>query len=306
MAHAHAHGHSHGNHANRRRTGIAALITGAFMVAEVVGGVVSGSLALLADAGHMFIDLFALGMAWFAFRLADRPADPQRTYGFDRFQVLVAFTNGLALFVIAIWIVYEAIERLSAPDHVIGGLMLAVAIAGMVANIVSFWILQGGDRDNLNVRAAMLHVLGDLLGSAAAIVAALVIMTTGWTPIDPIVSVLVAVIILRSAWRVVSESAHILLEGAPSGIDSGDLAADLVKNVPVVENVHHVHVWSLTQERRMVTLHARVTPGTDHDRAVLDIKRRLDTAFDLDHATIEIEQGDCADAVRQSEAKVQA
>jgi cobalt-zinc-cadmium efflux system protein len=303
MAHADDHAHDHatpGHGANRRRVGLAALITFVFMLAEVIGGIVSGSLALLADAAHMFIDVFALGMAWFAFLLADAPADRRRTYGFDRLQVLVAFSNGLALFVIAAGIVYEAVERLNSPGSIIGGLMLAVALAGMVANIASFLLLHGGDRRNLNVRAAMLHVLGDLLGSGAAVVAALVILATGWTPIDPIASVLVAVIILRSAWRVVAEAGHILLEGTPPEIDTRAIAADLVATIPAVEDVHHVHVWSLTQERRMVTLHARVVPGANPDEAVRGIKRRLDSAFDLDHATVEIERGDCADAVDEA------
>lgn len=306
MAHAHDHSHDHGHGANRRRVGLAALLTFAFMIAEVAGGLISGSLALLADAAHMFVDVFALGMAWFAFRLADAPADRRRSYGFDRLQVLVAFSNGLALFVIAAGIVYEAVERLGAPHAIAGGLMLWVAVAGMVANIASFLILHGGDRHNLNVRAAMLHVLGDLLGSAAAIVAALVILATGWTPIDPIASVVVAVIILRSAWRVVADAGHILLEGTPPEIDTRDVAAHLVAEIPGVENVHHVHVWSLTQERRVATLHARIAAGADPDDIVRRIKQRLASAYNLDHATIEIEHGDCADAAEQAEERVEA
>lgn len=293
---AHNHdGHDHGHGASRTRIAWAGLITFAFMVAEVVGGLVSGSLALLADAAHMITDVFALGMAWYAFRLADRPADSSRTYGYDRFQVLVAFVNGLALFAIAGWIVYEAIERMSDPDSVLGGLMLAVAIAGMVANVVSFKILHGGNRDNLNMRAAMLHVLGDLLGSFAAVIAALVIIATGWTPIDPIASVIVALIILRSAWRVVSESGHILLEGSPAGLDTKAMAADLVSAVPALADVHHVHVWSITQERKMATLHARVAENADPDAAVRDIKQRMREAHDIGHTTVEIERGNCAD-----------
>jgi cobalt-zinc-cadmium efflux system protein len=306
MAHARDHAHDHGHGVNRRRVGLAALLTLAFMFAEIAGGLISGSLALLADAAHMFVDVFALGMAWFAFRLADAPADRHRTYGFDRLQVLVAFSNGLALFVIAAGIVYEAVQRLQSPGAIIGGLMLGVAVAGMVANIASFLILHGGDRHNLNVRAAMLHVLGDLLGSGAAVVAALVILATGWTPIDPIASVLVAVIILRSAWHVVAEAGHILLEGTPREIDTRAIAADLVATVPAVEDVHHVHVWSLTQERPMATLHARIVIDADADDAVRGIKQRLAAAFDIDHATVEIERSDCADAAASSKQRVEA
>lgn len=294
--HSDAHSHTGGTSANRRRVGIAALITAVFMVAEVIGGLLSGSLALLADAGHMITDVLALGLAWFAFRLADRPADGSRTYGYHRFQVLVAFANGLALFVIAGWIIYEAIDRITTPEPILGGLMLVVAIAGMAANIASFLVLHSGDRNNLNMRAAMLHVIGDLLGSAAAIIAALVILATGWTPIDPIVSVLVAVIILRSAWRVVSEAGHILIEGTPNGFDAKACAEDLVKTVPAVCDVHHVHVWSLTQERPMATLHARIERDADIDQTIRSIKQRLREAHDIDHATVEIERDGCADA----------
>ena len=266
------------------------------MLAEVAGGLLSGSLALLADAGHMLTDFVSLGLAWFGFRIARRPADWRRTYGFERFSILVAFTNGLALFAIAAWIAVEAWHRLATPSPVLGGLMLWVAIAGLVVNILAFWVLRSGGRENLNVRAAALHVAGDLLGSVAAIAAANVIMATGWTPIDPILSVLVALIILRSAWAVVRDSAHILLEGAPAHIDSRAIASDLCEAVPAVTDVHHVHVWSLTEERALVTLHARVDEVRAPEQATAEIKARLRQRFGITHATIEIEHNGCADA----------
>ncbi len=281
---------------NERRMGLAALITGLFMVAEIAGGIVSGSLALLADAGHMLTDFASLSLAWFGFRLARRSADWMRTYGFDRFQVMVAFVNGLALFVIAAWIVYEAIERLSQPHAVAGGIMVVVGGLGLLVNIAAFALLHGADRENLNVRGAAIHVLGDLLGSVAALIAGAVIMLTGWTPIDPLLSILVAAIIVRSGWKVVEASAHILLEGAPRELDTRDIGPDLIANVPGIEDVHHLHVWSITQERRMVTLHACACEGADGDRLVKDIKHRLKMEFGLDHATVEIEHGECADA----------
>jgi cobalt-zinc-cadmium efflux system protein len=219
-----------------------------------------------------------------------------RTFGFDRFQVLIAFVNGLALFVIAAWIVYEAYERLLVPHPVAGGIMVVVAMLGLLVNIAAFALLHGADRENLNVRGATVHVLGDLLGSVAALVAGAVIVFTGWTPIDPLLSVLVALIILRSGWKVVAESGHILLEGAPAELDTRRIGPDLVANVPGVVGVHHVHVWSITQERRMVTLHACVDKGLSGDRMVKAIKERLHSKFGLDHATIEIEHGVCADA----------
>lgn len=287
------HAHTHG--ANERSVGLAALLTGGFMLAEFAGGLLSGSLALLADAGHMLTDFASLALAWYGFRLARRPADWRRTYGYDRFSVVIAFANGLALFAIAGWIVLEAWHRLHAPTQVLGGLMLAIALAGLAINILAFWVLQRGDRSNLNIRAAALHVVGDLLGSLAAIAAAGVILTTGWQPIDPLLSVLVALIILRSAWRVVAESGHILLEGSPPNLDPREISFDLRTQVPGVLDVHHIHAWSITQERPMITLHARVAPGSDSDAHVATIKRRLRERFGIAHATVEIETDVCAD-----------
>jgi cobalt-zinc-cadmium efflux system protein len=304
----HSHGHSHvsgqadghtlgrGHDANERRMGLAALITGLFMFAEVAGGIIAGSLALIADAGHMLTDFASLSLAWFGFRLARRPADWKRTYGFDRFQVVIAFANGLALFAIAAWIVFEAVERLYAPRPVEGGIMVVVALLGLLVNIAAFALLHGADRENLNVKGAAVHVLGDLLGSVAALVAGAVILFTGWTPIDPLLSILVALIIVRSGWTVVAASGHILLEGAPRELDTRHIGPDLIANVPGVIGVHHVHVWSITQERRMVTLHACVGEGLHGDRMVKAIKERLKERFGLDHATVEIEHGVCADA----------
>jgi cobalt-zinc-cadmium efflux system protein len=299
----HSHRHDHAAHAhggadanNERRMGLAAALTGAFMFAEVAGGIVAGSLALLADAGHMLTDFASLALAWFGFRLARRPADWKRTYGFDRFQVLVAFANGLALFVIAAWIVYEGIERLTTTPEVSGGIMVVIAVLGLLVNVAAFALLRGADRENLNVRGAAIHVLGDLLGSVAALIAGGVILLTGWTPIDPLLSLLVAAIIVRSGWRVVVDAGHILLEGAPEELDTRAIGPDLIENVKGVEGVHHVHVWSITQSRRMVTLHAVVCGDEDSDQMVRNIKARLKERFGLDHATVEIERGVCADA----------
>jgi cobalt-zinc-cadmium efflux system protein len=276
--------------------GLAAALTGIFMFAEVGGGIAAGSLALIADAGHMLTDFASLSLAWFGFRLSRRPADWRRTYGFDRFQILVAFANGLALFAIAAWIVYEAIERLMTTQVVSGGIMVVVAALGLLVNIAAFLLLRGADRDNLNIRGAAIHVLGDLLGSVAALVAGGVILFTGWTPIDPLLSIVVALIIVRSGWQVVADSGHILLEGAPGELDTRAIGPDLVANVKGVKEVHHVHVWSITQSRRMVTLHACIGEDEDSDLIVKSIKARLKERFGLDHATVEIERGACADA----------
>jgi cobalt-zinc-cadmium efflux system protein len=290
----HQHHHAHSHSTNEKSVALAAGLTGSFMLAEVIGGVIAGSLALLADAGHMLTDFASLSLAWLGFRLARRPADWRRTYGFDRFSVLVAFINGLALFAIAAWIVVEAVQRLREPTVVLGGLMLWIALAGLIVNLIAFWILSHGDKDNLNLRAASLHVIGDLLGSIAAVAASIVILTTGWMPIDAILSIVVALIILRSAWHVVGQAGHILLEGAPPGLDIEKLTKDLCA-ISYVVDIHHVHAWSISQERPMVTLHADIEPGTDSILAVREIKMMLANQFDIPHATVEVEYGDCVD-----------
>lgn len=288
--------HSHSR--NERRVFWAAVLTGTFMVAEVVGGIVSGSLALLADAGHMLTDFASLALAWFAFRLSRRPSDWQRTYGFDRFQILIAFVNGITLLFVFAWILYEAITRILEPVEVLGGTMLGVAVAGLVVNLAAFWLLHGADRDNLNIRGAALHVMGDLFGSLGAIAAAAIILLTGWTFADPLLSVLVALLIARSAWMLIAEAGHILLEGAPRGVDVRDIAPDLIAAIEDVRDVHHVHAWSITQERTMATLHACIPVTGDSVSVCAAIKARLDERFGIGHATVEIEHGDCSDDAR--------
>ena len=299
----HSHGHEHGGHthaghahgSNETRIFWALLLTAGFMFAEVAGGVISGSLALLADAAHMLIDSVSLFFAWLAFRLSHRPADKARTYGYHRFPVLAAFANGIGLVFICIWIFSEAVDRLLNPTEVLASPMLAVAGLGLAINIAAFAVLHGADRNNLNVRGALLHVWSDMLGSVAAIGAALVIMTTGWMPIDPILSVLVGLLVLRSAWFLMRDAAHVLLEGVPQQLDVHDIGRDLVSHVAVVEDVHHVHAWSLSQERSLLTLHARVTEGTNPDSAVAAIQERLADRFDIRHVTVQIELEGCSD-----------
>ena len=293
MAHEH---HRHGERGNRVRVQFALALTGTFMLVEFAGGILSGSLALLADAGHMLTDTMALALAALAFHVSERPADARRTYGYHRFQILAAFVNGLALLVIVAWIFVEAVERLLAPSEVAGTLMLYVAAAGLVVNIAAFLILHGGDRENLNMRGAALHVLGDLLGSVAAIIAAIVILLTGWMPIDPLLSLAVALLILRSAWHLVRRSGHVLLEGSPEWLDVAEMRKALVAAVPQVESVHHVHVWGLTAERPMLTMHVRLE-GEDCDpgETVRRLKEVLRRDFAIHHSTIEVETDSCAD-----------
>jgi cobalt-zinc-cadmium efflux system protein len=242
----------------------------------------------------MLSDFGSLALAWIGFRMARRPADSRRTFGFRRFPVLAAFVNGIALFAIAVWIVIEATQRLMAPPPIQSGLMLWIAAAGLAVNIAAFAVLHGADRSNLNVRGALLHVAGDLLGSVAAIAAALIIMATGWLAADPILSVLVALIILRSAWALTTESGHILLEGAPGHVDLDAVTHDLAGNIAGVVEIHHAHLWSLDGHRSMMTLHARIAGGASGPDVVMRIKQRLRETHGVGHATVEIEGDDCA------------
>ena len=288
-------GHAH-HSSNMRRVVIALVLTGAFMVVEVIGGLLSGSLALLADAGHMLTDTMALALAAVAFKVGRRPADTRLTYGYQRFQILAAFVNGLSLLLIVGWIMYEAIQRFITPAAVMGPMMLVVATAGLVINIIAFVVLHGGDKENLNIRGAALHVAGDLLGSVAAIVAAIIIIYTGWMQIDPILSIAVAILILKSAWVLVKRSAHVLLEGAPEWLDIEAMQEYLVECVPEVVSIHHVHVWGMTPQDLMLTMHVCIDsePGNPTD-VIRQVKERLKEEYGIGHSTIELETIHCAD-----------
>ncbi|KPK38833.1 MAG: zinc transporter ZitB, partial [Gammaproteobacteria bacterium SG8_47] len=255
----------------------------------------SCSLSLLADAGHMLTDTASLALAWLASRIARRPADTLRSYGYHRVQILSALLNGIGFIVVVAWIVVEAVERLLAPVAILGDVMLVVAGAGLVVNIIAFLILHGGSSHNLNLRGAVVHVLGDLLGSLAAIGAAVVILFTGWTPIDPLLSVLVALLILRSAWYVVRKSTHILLEGTPDDVDITELRETLASSVPAVRDVHHVHVWSLTPARPLLTMHASIADDADYTAVLEQVKAVLIEHYGIEHSTIQLEPQHCVD-----------
>ncbi|SFF48842.1 cobalt-zinc-cadmium efflux system protein [Fontimonas thermophila] len=296
--HGHFHGHSAHGHAHdggSRRLRLALLLTAGFMLAELAGGLWSGSLALIADAGHMLTDALALALALWAQIQGRRPADAQRSYGYHRMPVLVAFVNGLALLLVVVWIAVEAVQRLFAPPAIQAPVMLAVAAMGLAVNVGVLLILRGGAHTDLNLRGALLHVAGDLLGSVAALIAALVILATGWTPIDPLLSLLVALLILRSAWRLVRESAHVLLEGTPEGFDAVQFAQQLPQAVSGVVGIHHVHHWMLTPERSLMTLHAVLSEDADDDRVVREIKAWVRTHYRVTHVTVQTERGVCAD-----------
>ncbi|MCB5307923.1 CDF family zinc transporter ZitB [Yersinia massiliensis] len=278
---------------NSKRLLIAFVVTTLFMVIEAIGGWLSGSLALLADAGHMLTDSAALFIALIAVHFSQRKPDSRHTFGYLRLTTLAAFVNAAALVLIVILIVWEAVQRFVSPHEVMGTPMLIIAIAGLVANIFCFWILHRGEEEkNINVRAAALHVLGDLLGSVGAIIAAIVILTTGWTPIDPILSVLVSVLVLRSAWRLLKESFHELLEGAPQEIDIAKLRKSLCADIYEVRDVHHVHLWQVGNQRVM-TLHVQVIPPRDNDELLQRIQHHLLHHYNIGHATIQMEYQAC-------------
>ena len=297
--HQHDHDHAHVHEAsesNLKRVMIALVLTGTFMFVEVVGGILSGSLALLADAGHMLTDTMALALAAAAFHVSKRPPGGSLTYGYQRFQILAAFVNGLSLLFIVGWILYEAVERFIYPRDILGETMLVVAAAGLVVNIFSFAVLHTGDQENLNIRGAALHVAGDLLGSVAAIVAAIVIIYTGWTLIDPILSIAVAMLILRSAWSLVKRSAHVLLEGAPDWLDVADMQERVVANVPDVSGIHHVHVWGLTPQQLMLTMHVTLAVNVPSQSDVVRrVKAFVEQEYGIGHSTVEVEIDGCAD-----------
>ena len=292
-------GHPPGHHTHpatsARRLGLTLGLTGLFMLVEVAGGLWSGSLALLADAGHMLADTAALAIAFFATRAARRPPDALRSYGYHRTEVLAAFVNGMGLMIIVGAILWEAIGRLRAPAPVAGLPMLVIAGLGLLVNVAAVAILHGGDRHDLNLQGALLHVLGDLLGSLAAITAAGVILWTGWYPIDPLLSILVALLILRSTSQLLRRSTHILLEGTPDELDIRTLREELVATVPGVRDIHHVHVWSLKPGHTLLTMHVDVPREAD-DRTVLPaVKDFLRARYGIEHTTLQIESGPCPD-----------
>ncbi|MDC7808437.1 cation diffusion facilitator family transporter [Luteimonas sp BLCC-B24] len=296
--HAHGHGHAPTVSSNNERVVLTGFVlTAGFMLVEVVGGVLSGSLALIADAGHMLTDAAALLLAWVGFRIGRRASDARRTFGYMRFEVLAGLINALTLFALVAWIVWEAIRRLRMSGDVLAGPMLAVAVVGLLVNCLVFWILHRGDQAHVNIKGATLHVLGDLLGSVAAIVAALVIHFTGWMAIDPILSVLVCLLILRSAWALLRGAFHILMEGTPPDVDIAVLRRHLLDAVPGVAAVDHVHVWSITSGRVLATLELGLADGAEPARVVPAVKRALAERFAIEHSTVEVVHAppdDCA------------
>ena len=262
-------------------------VTGTFMIAEVIGGVLANSLALLADAGHMLTDVAALALSLFAMRLARRPPTPKRTFGYVRLEILAALVNGATLLVISGLIIVEAWKRLWVPAEVDGVVMLSVAGLGLGVNAAAALLLHRDAHENLNIRGAYLHILSDLFGSLGAVVGGIVILTTGWTLVDPVISVLIALLILVSAWHLVREAADILLESAPSHLDMGAILGDL-REIQGLDDVHDVHVWTLTSGFIALSGHGVIKDPAHHTRILGEVCERMRT-HGIEHVTFQIE-----------------
>jgi cobalt-zinc-cadmium efflux system protein len=289
--HDHAH-HDHAAHASVRSLRIALILTGAFLVVEVIGGFLSNSLALLADAGHMLTDVAALALSLFVAWFSRQPGTPQKSYGYLRWEILAAFLNGSALLLISAGIIVESVLRIRNPEPV-GGLMLWVAVAGLIINVMSARILHGGASENMNVRGAYLHVLGDLLGSVGVVVAALIIRYTGWLLADPIASFVTTALIMRGAWTLVRESVDILLESAPKHIDL-DAVRQQLEAIPGIESVHDLHVWSVNPRMVAMSAHA-IVRNASVQQHVLEHVHDAMGLFGIGHVTVQIEQSEMID-----------
>ena len=300
-SHNHAHKHSHGARKGRELALLFSVgLTGIFMLVEFIAGWWAGSRALMADAAHMLADAGALGLALFAVRLSSKHADDHRTFGYGRLQVLAAFINGLVALGLGSLLFTQAVRRFwrGSPEDFDSGLMLWVAVAGMFVNIIILFVLHRGDSRSVNIRGAMLHVLSDLLSSAAVIVAALAIQATGLKIFDIVATMLVSLLIIRSAKDILMESGHILLEGKPPTLKLDEVASAIKEAVPEVIELHHLHAWSLSGEDLIITLHARLVEGTSRsdDDILRAIKVVLHERFHIEHSTVQLERTACADA----------
>ena len=293
--HDHAHGHDHAHHHHHgggaegmRRLRIALIITALLLVTEFVGGLVANSLALLADAGHLLTDVAALGLSLFVAWFSRRPETPRRTYGYHRLEILAAFVNGVTLVGVSALIIWEAISRMRNPEPIRGGLMLGVAVIGLLANLASARVLHPASQDSLNVRGAYLHILGDLLGFVGTIAAALIIQFTGWLQADTIASILVSLLIVRGAWALVRDSVDVLLESTPAHISLPALRAKLCA-IPGVESVHDLHVWSVASGVVAMSAHVLVRESDRHQH-VLEHCHDAAKEFGITHVTVQMEK----------------
>lgn len=290
MGHHHEHSHSHAHTENKQALFFSFVLITAFMIVEVAGGLLTNSLALLSDAGHMFSDAASLGLSLFALRLGEKKVNKSQTFGYKRFEIIAAALNGLMLIVVAVYIFVEAVRRFFAPPEVQSGGMLLISVIGLIVNISAAMVLMKGNKgENLNVKSAFLHVLGDLLGSVGAIVAALLIFFLGWNLADPIASVIVGVIITSGGVRVLKEAFHILMEGAPEHMDVQKVK-EALSGLPMVLEVHDLHVWTITSGYPVLSCHLTIDNEASPDDVLSQSQRILHDQFDIEHSTIQVEK----------------
>jgi cobalt-zinc-cadmium efflux system protein len=295
-AHTHSHSHATPSRASRSKRKLlwVLALTAAYTLAEAAGGWLSGSLALLADAGHMLADVAALALALAAVWFGSRPATPNKTFGYYRLEILAALTNGVVLVVIALVVFYEAYQRFHAPRAVETSLMIPVAVGGLLVNLICAWLLHGDHHDDLNVRGAWLHILGDALGSVGAIAAGVMMWAYGWYQADPIFSAAIALLIVWSSWHLIRESTNVLLEGTPAHINLASVE-ESISETEGVERVHDLHVWTITSGREALSAHVVHAHGVAPRELLIELRAKLHERFGVDHLTIQMETSDFED-----------
>lgn len=286
--HGHAHSHPKPSHNNKQRVALTLFFTTLYMVAEIVGGIYSNSLALLADAGHMLSDVVALALSLFALWIALKPATPRQSFGFYRVEILAALINGVTLLGISLYIFYEAIGRLQAPEEIESSMMILVALGGLVVNLIGLGLLHKGRDDSLNIKGAWLHVLTDTLGSIGVVISGIFIWAFGWTIFDPIASMIISALVVFSAWSLIKETVAVLMESAPGHIDP-DAVLEAMLNTDGVQEVHDLHVWSITSGMESLSCHVIAQAGFDHLDLLYKLRCLLSKKFKLNHVTIQVE-----------------
>ena len=287
----HAHNHSAAGK-NKKRLAIVLGLTTAYLVAEVIGGLLTHSLALLADAGHMLTDVAGLGFALLAIRFAERPATPERTYGYYRIEILAALVNAVVLIGISLYILYEAYERFRNPPEIHSGGMLAVALVGLVVNIAGIYLLKSASEESLNMKGAYFEVLSDMLTSIGVIAAGIIMLTTGWYYADPIISAGIGVFILPRTWMLLRDAVGVLLEGTPHDVNLAALR-ESIRTVEGVADVHDLHVWSLTSGMNAMSVHAVLADHSLHDEVLAAVQKKVTSEFKIAHATVQVECKGC-------------
>ncbi|MHA3772340.1 cation diffusion facilitator family transporter [Verrucomicrobiota bacterium sgz303538] len=290
MSSAHHHGHTHAGHgrqAAQKRLAIVLVLSGLYMIAEIIGGFLTHSLALLADAGHMFSDVAALALSLAAMWIAQRPPTPKHSYGYYRAEILAGLINGATLVAVSIYIFWEAIQRFREPRQVEGATMMWIAVGGLAVNIAGLWLLHSGRAESLNIRAAWLHVFGDMLGSLGTIVAGALILLFGWNWADPAISIVIGLLVIRASWALLKETVNVLMEGVPHGIDV-DEVRDALAGISGVRAVHDLHIWSITSGLDALSAHV-VARDREYPGLLQEIRQMLHNRFEIDHSTVQIE-----------------